>query len=658
MFVARRSIRASRLVLATLVGISLLAAAPGCTKPADAIRSKARSKPAPIPGELKSLPGSPMAVLYLKSPQTLMNGWLDGVAKRLEDGNAIRTWFENQVKSQKGASFLDGLQGTTVVGVYGDPQNDPDPDILVLVSGAKSETMSAWFESVLGPDHTETVQEGSLSLKECRVAGQSERWFHGEVAGFWALSNDIDLLPKVKSPTNGSGFSSPVMKNCWKSCAKAGSEVFLAVDVPDFPTDVQTTKMLTALGVQGVKGFAYSFNPGSDRSMDSVFVQTAGPHRGLLRMFNGKPVTASNMKIASADSLGFFFFDLNLRDIWTDVRDALPPAALSQVATMESGLGFELEKDVLGSLASGWSSHVFADSGSPAGMGSVLRIPMKDGERFEACVKKLTAGTPMPLNWQPGPDGCRILQLPMQVPGTGGAPVIAAAKDEWFIVSSMSALKGWFSLDKKTHPAAASLASKFAGRATWLGFTSADALKFDPNQLQDLGQLNPMNSGMAPDFLGSSDFLANVPWDKIESNAQKLIGDMAFAVVPERNGIHLHFESGCGVFPFLGAGMIAAVSEHQKARKMDQLRLIEGRVAEGQSQFRARHGRFATSLWELRQDSLIDRGLASGIQGDLLYMIESDGRQWQLKFRRDSDTEVFSVDSGDAPEVFGNQKGS
>lgn len=622
----------------------LLVSPAACTKPASALKSNAPTRSAAMPTEIARLPGSPLAVFYMKSPEKTLTVWASRVLGRLGNDSTVRDWVEKQCMID-GKPMFAGCEGPVVVGVYGNPQTDVRPTFVVLAAVTAANAMGDWLLGVLGAESMGVTQRGDVSLERFAVEGDEEGWYRGQLAGFTALSNDPEMLVQISTGVRGTAALGPFQTG-WNFCATLDPDVFMTVDLRQAVKGIRDPIMAQAFGVAGVKGLTYAFKDDGERLMDSLYVHTPAPHKGLIKIFDGERLADKVIRQVPSECLSFMMLTMDLRSLWQDMRANLPAEVGGQANMIEQQLGFKLDQDLFGSVGSAWTSYGVADSSAATGLGSVLRIPMRDHARFMACLQKLTAGFQMRLEWKPGPDGFRLLSLPTLDPSM--APLVAAGEKEWVIASSQKAFAAWQKLPAGGQPSASvsKLASRYGGRATWLAFADASALRFDREQIAQLGDLRQMMpTDGAGSFFGIPS-LDKLPWDQIERSGQKLLGDMVFAVAPNKDGIEFCFESSCGLFPFLGLGAIIAVRQKQEAERVQRLRVIEARIALAQSEFRGRHGRFARNLWELRDASLIDQGLASGVESDLLYRIESDGRRWRLEFREENSASVFLLDDG------------
>ncbi|MGE3964025.1 MAG: hypothetical protein AB7I09_07975 [Planctomycetota bacterium] len=594
-----------------------------------------------MPREIGCLPGSPLGVFYMKSPNKTLADWAGQVLSRLEADNPARHWVEQQCV-RGGKPILTGFDGPMVIGVYGNPQTDVEPSFVLLTDPQAGPALTAWLKAGLGAASMGASEHGSLALEQFAIEGGGGGWYQGTVAGFWGLSTDPEMLVQVAAGARGTATIGPFQSG-WNYCASLDPDVFMTVDLRHALTSLPDPALAQALGVGNLKGFTYAFKGDGERFMDSLYVHTPAPHKGLLKLFDGERLTEKSIRAVPDASLSFMMFGIDLRALWQDLRLNLPPEVGAQANMIEQQLGFSLEQDLLGSIGSGWSSYGFDDSASPVGLGSVVRIPMRDAARFMACLQKLSAGVGMTLQWKTGPDGFKCLTVPGLDPSF--APTIAAGSQEWVVASSAKAFDKWRSIASTTgnHPAAANLGKRYGGRATWLGYADATAFRIDQNQVAKVAEAQrglQASVGQLFDLPA----LGSLPWAQIEKGGQKLLGNMVFAVAPGSDGVEFCFESSCGIFPFLGLGAVVAVRQGQEAERLRRLHVIEARVATAQSEFRGRHGRFARNLWELRDAALIDQGLASGVDAGLLYRIESDGRRWKLEFRDEDSAAVFQLD--------------
>jgi hypothetical protein len=109
----------------------------------------------------------------------------------------------------------------------------------------------------------------------------------------------------------------------------------------------------------------------------------------------------------------------------------------------------------------------------------------------------------------------------------------------------------------------------------------------------------------------------------------------------EDQGISYEIRSGCGLLPFsVSAGAVAgavAIPAAAKARELKREKEIVGavrNVAAAQEIFRARNGRYAQNLWEMRRAMVIDADLGRGYKDGYLLKLKSSGTDnWSFDVR-------------------------
>ena len=109
----------------------------------------------------------------------------------------------------------------------------------------------------------------------------------------------------------------------------------------------------------------------------------------------------------------------------------------------------------------------------------------------------------------------------------------------------------------------------------------------------------------------------------------------------EEQGITYEIRSGCGLLPFsVSAGAVAgavAIPAAFKASELKREKQIVGavrNVAAGQEIFRARNGRYAQNLWEMRRAMVIEADVGRGYKGGYLLKLKSSGTDnWAFDVR-------------------------
>ena len=106
-------------------------------------------------------------------------------------------------------------------------------------------------------------------------------------------------------------------------------------------------------------------------------------------------------------------------------------------------------------------------------------------------------------------------------------------------------------------------------------------------------------------------------------------------------------ETDCGVLPLLAVACIVAADRVRADNELKSLLPLCEEVASAQDSFHSNKGRYATSLWELRSAALIDQQTSYGISKGYIYSINSDGKDWHMDLRRESDKAEFLYHPGD-----------
>jgi len=131
-------------------------------------------------------------------------------------------------------------------------------------------------------------------------------------------------------------------------------------------------------------------------------------------------------------------------------------------------------------------------------------------------------------------------------------------------------------------------------------------------------------------------------------------GDLTFAVVPEKTGIVVVAETGCGFLPVMVAfGVTHARTEIASVDLEQELPRIGEQLKIAQEDYHGRNGRFAQSLSELHAQSLLNKDLSDGIHHDFLYRIRPTREGWIAEFKAESTGNRFQYDpvSGKVTEI-------
>ncbi|MEM7165702.1 MAG: hypothetical protein AAF581_09570 [Planctomycetota bacterium] len=618
--------RLQALTLALCVGSALILTTSCTEKKADATRA---AKQGALPTVLVELPGEPNAVAYMRSPAQLATKWVERMGRKLPAGDPLRTFLDKTLAGPVAGSVdvLGGLEGTTTIGLYN--REGMDPSMLLRVKGGRADMLDRWVEYLVPVEPTGSGRLGEVVLRKVMLEGDA--WFFGEVRGDWYFCNDLKLLEPRKSRKRN--MLLPVLEECWNlAVGDEVPDVFIAAELPRVDSKSDTGRVVKALGLDRADFLVYVFEDSDKRFIDSLFLHSPAPHRGLLALADGETVAPEVIREIAEEAVSFGYMPMNLSRLWKDVQEVLPPQVGMMIAQSEQRMDVSLQKDLLDSLGTGWVWNRFPHSTSPNGVATVARVPIRNDLRLQKCLGKLGASMSMDLQWKDGPKGYRLLTLPM-----GGA--IAARRDHWYVGPSEDAMRVWLSdvIHRGGHTAPKNLFQRFSKKATWLAWVSEAALRADASTEVDMGQL----MSAVPQL--NSPVLANLPVSDWQSKAPQMFGDLIMAVIPNAKGVKAQFESDCGLFPWTFVSVLTMAEIQRDERENGELRELRAQIAAAQKQFQGLEGRYARSLWELGDAELIDAQTASGIRNGHLYRIVSDGKRWDLEFKNEQDKAVFMV---------------
>ena len=157
------------------------------------------------------------------------------------------------------------------------------------------------------------------------------------------------------------------------------------------------SQLLDTFGVGRLTAIA-----GSTRIVDKGFYSktrmfTPAPHRGLLMLMAGAPLSESDLASIPADADFAYATNVSLADMYRETRriiKAFSPDADAQaskaIAQIEQMVGVSLTRDILGNLGDTW---VISSAPSQGGFmtGTVISVELKDARALAAALVKLEA---------------------------------------------------------------------------------------------------------------------------------------------------------------------------------------------------------------------------------------------------------------------------
>ena len=242
--------------------------------------------------------------------------------------------------------------------------------------------------------------------------------------------------------------------------------------------------LLEELGLNAVRAkyVHYERNPDGPRLL--AFAHATGPARGLLKLFDQKPLTDEDLKIIPQDAYWASVYNLDLASLWEEVLrivDALAPeqrpAIDGALAMTTPVLGFSIVDDLLPVFGDTWAVFDAPDHGGLLLSGTVLVAEVKDSQALEGMLERvaqllapLTAQGNVKLmlkKLQRGEHDIRYLLV-------GGAPVPLApawsfADGRWvFGLSPQTVATALRQIDPRTRgPSLLDRADFQAARAAW-----------------------------------------------------------------------------------------------------------------------------------------------------------------------------------------------
>ena len=160
------------------------------------------------------------------------------------------------------------------------------------------------------------------------------------------------------------------------------------------PTPEQVFKALGLAGVRAVAGSTRIVQTGMT-TRTKVF--SPAPHRGLMMLFGGKPLTKADMSHVPADADFAAAANVSPSRVWKEIRAgvrSIDPKAeqemLQGLAQPEKAIGLSFEKDLLGNMGDTW---VISSAASQGGFltGTVITAELKDARAFGAAAGKIEA---------------------------------------------------------------------------------------------------------------------------------------------------------------------------------------------------------------------------------------------------------------------------
>ncbi len=166
------------------------------------------------------------------------------------------------------------------------------------------------------------------------------------------------------------------------------------------PPEVQAKwpSVREALGLQGLKRFAYAGGFDGKDWTESAFLASPAPRQGFLANFGSTPISADVLKLAPKTSVVVSAARFNLLGFVNAATTGLAQfdPGLGQQAEgflgqLNQMLGFDLRKDFLGAFGEEWVAYTDPNTGGYGLAGSVLVNHLADPARAEQSLSRLEA---------------------------------------------------------------------------------------------------------------------------------------------------------------------------------------------------------------------------------------------------------------------------
>ncbi|MEE8143112.1 MAG: hypothetical protein V3T77_08430, partial [Planctomycetota bacterium] len=408
-----------------------------------ASKNPVTQKPLEVSKQLTSLPGKPMAVAFFPSPARLLTEWNEKAVQQAGDA----PWLERlQTMVSEGSSLMTALNGPTVLAVYGDPDVDKEPRVLLRVKGGTEEQLNPWVNDFLPEGAERVVETSGGHLIERR--GVSGVLYYGGYPGGWLASNNLQLA--TSSLMGSPGELPQSIATGWKQLCHDNPQVFVGVDLTAVLKQAPP-EILSALGLDRIDGLCITLSKSRGRVQDSLFLVTQSPHKGVLTLFDGPRLKPDAVGETPRSLEALSLWSVDLVRVWRELLPALPPQASSQMKMFEQMMGMNIEKDLLGALGTKMVSWTYSlGSGPPT---TLVALELRDREKFRKQVHDLTTRTPGSVAWSRGPNGEDVIGM------AGGMtadhmPLVAMTDDTLYLSKTGRDLKAWLSgkIPKGTQP--------------------------------------------------------------------------------------------------------------------------------------------------------------------------------------------------------------
>lgn len=272
--------------------------------------------------------------------------------------------------------------------IYMASRGHDDFEAMAIVDvGADAATLRDRLRALKGDATVRIEAEGEYLLagsESCApLMKATMQLIRGEAAAAKALAGDV----RFRSAIEGTGLH-------------PAAAVYVDVDAVNKAVEEQVEPenlasmrgVRDALGLGGIHRVVWAGGFEDGGWAERAFIDAPAPRKGLAALFDGGAITPEVLNLAPADSPWVSASRLNLTKLFEAVENATEKAGPDAKRSFDEGLeklrqqaGFDVEKDLLGSMGNLWVSYHL-----PFG-GFVAVCPLKDPVRFSAAMEKATA---------------------------------------------------------------------------------------------------------------------------------------------------------------------------------------------------------------------------------------------------------------------------
>lgn len=155
-------------------------------------------------------------------------------------------------------------------------------------------------------------------------------------------------------------------------------------------------QVLTELGITAVRSKYVHYERGGARPRLVGFAHTDGPARGLMKLFDQKPLTDDDLKIIPRDAYWASVYNLDLAALWSEVERIIDivapdqrPAIDGALAMTRPFLGFSIVDELLPAFGDTWAVFDAPDHGGLLLTGTVLVADVKNAAALQGILERL-----------------------------------------------------------------------------------------------------------------------------------------------------------------------------------------------------------------------------------------------------------------------------